>query len=543
MKILTPIIILLLVLFGTTAVNCQVPIPHLQMKGNTTQLIVENKPFIILGGELGNSSASTIENMKGIWPDLKAMNLNTILVPVYWELMEPVEGKYDFSLLEQIITEARNNNLKIVFLWFASWKNSMSSHAPAWVKLDQDRFPRIKDNENHSHEILTPFSENNLKADLKAFEKLMTFIRDFDKGKQTVIMIQVENEIGMLPCARDYNSRANEGFSGKVPNELTNYLLKNKEKIVPEFLEIWKANGLKTSGNWEDIFGKGLHTDEIFMAWYFSVYTNKIAEAGKKIYPLPMFVNAALNKPGKEPGSGYPSGGPLPHLMDIWKAGGTSIDFLSPDFYNPDFEHWNDLYSRQNNPLFIPEHRYDNTVAAKAAFAIGHYEAIGFSPFSIESVKEPANEDLSKMYYLLNQLSPVISANQGQNKIDGVILDKQHPETILNFGDYEFTVKHSYSLGWEEGSGNEIWEPAGAIIIQTKPEEFFIAGSGIVITFKNSKDSNMNVGILSDEEGSFENGNWKIMRYLNGDQTHQGRHMRIFLEDYSIQKLKLYNYE
>ncbi|WP_431245123.1 beta-galactosidase [Flavobacterium sp. P21] len=251
------------------------------------------------GGELGNSSATTMESMEPIWPKLTDMNLNTVLTPIYWELIEQEEGKFDFSLVDDLIVKARKENLKLVFLWFGSWKNSMSSHAPAWVKLNQKKYPRIKDDKNKSHEILTPFNENNLVADLSAFQKLMKHIKDFDQKEQTVIMIQVENEIGMLPTARDYCPEANVAFQKEVPAVLLKYMRQNKEKLVPEFLEIWKKNGFKTKGNWEQIFGKGIQTDEIFMAWYFSEFTNKVAKAGKEAYSLPMFVNAALNAPEK----------------------------------------------------------------------------------------------------------------------------------------------------------------------------------------------------------------------------------------------------
>jgi hypothetical protein len=279
------------------------------------------------------------------------------------------------------------------------------------------------------------------------------------------------------------------------------------------------------------------------MAWYFSKYTEEITKAGKAIYNLPMFVNAALNRPGRLPGEGYPSAGPLPHIMDVWKAGAQSIDFLSPDFYNPDFEHWCDLYTRQGNPLFVPEHRFDNTVAAKAAFAFGHYEAIGFSPFSIESTDKPEEEALGKVYSLIDQLTPVISENQGKNKIDGVLLTKKRPERILQFGDYQFIVKHSYTLGYEANSKNSDWQMSGAAIIQTKENEFYLAGSGVVITFKNIKNPELTVGILKSDEGRFKNNKWQVIRHLNGDQTHQGRHIRIFLEDYSIQRFELYDYK
>ncbi|QCX37626.1 mannonate dehydratase [Aureibaculum algae] len=526
----------------TAQTQNKVAIPHLKKQGVTTQLIVEGKPFLILGGELGNSTFTTVENMVPVWPKLKAMNLNTILAPVFWELIEPTEGNFDFKVLDDLIHETRKNNLKLVLLWFGSWKNSMSSHAPAWIKTNQKKYPRAKSKELESQEILTPFSNDNLKADKNAFIALMQHLKEVDGKEHTVIMVQPENEIGMLPSARDYHPLATKEFKSPVPIELMSYLVKNKKRLVSEFRAIWDKNGNKKSGSWEEVFGKGNQTDEIFMAWYFAKYANEIIKAGKEVYPLPMFVNAALNAKGRRPGE-YPSAGPLPHLMDVWKAAGTEIDFLAPDFYNPDFKYWNDLYTRQGDPLFIPEHKFDNTVAGKAAFAFGHYEAMGFSPFSIESVEEPENEAIGKMYGLIQQLIPIIMENQGFGNIEGVLLDKENEGSVIKLGDYEFTFNHSYKLGWEAEAKNETWDMAGAIIIQTDDDEFYVAGNGIYVTFKNLKNPNLTVGILKVDEGIFENGNWKILRHLNGDQTHQGRHLRIFKENYKIQRLQLYNYE
>jgi len=521
-------------------------IPHLQQVGSKYQLVIEDKPFLVLGGELGNSTFTSLESMKPVWPKLKTMNLNTVLAPVYWELIEPDKGKFDFELLDELITEARHHDLKLVLLWFGSWKNSMSSHAPSWVKTDQTTYPRAKDENGISQEILTPFSENNLQADLNAFQALMQHLKEVDRMEQTVIMIQPENEIGMLPSARDYHDLANEKFDQQVPDELMNYLVENKSTLVPEFYNVWEKNGFKTKGTWEEVFGKGLHTDEIFMAWYYALYTDKITEAGKKIYPLPMFVNAALNRSGWDPGR-YPSAGPLPHLMDIWKAGGKSIDFLSPDFYNPDFKHWNDLYTRQNNPLFIPEHRFDNTVAAKALFAMGHYEALGFAPFSIGQIPSaaftPKEEKLAKIYDVLNQIKPVLDENRGKNRIKGVLLDKELKEATFVLGDYEFKASHTYNLGWEPNAKLEEWEPSGAIIIQTGDNEFYYAGFGVSLTFKNWKKPKARAGILKTDRGYFKDGEWTVFQHLNGDQTHQGRHIRSFVEDVSIQRFTLYEYE
>ncbi|NLD38385.1 MAG: DUF5597 domain-containing protein [Desulfatiglans sp.] len=517
-------------------------LPYLTKQGNTTQLIVDNKPFIICGGELGNSTFTSIEYMAPVWPKLKALNMNTVLAPVYWELIEPEEGEFAFELYDQLIGEARKMDLKLILLWFGSWKNSMSSHAPAWVKTDQKRFPRAKDENGISQEILTPLSKNNLKADMNAFNALMRHISEIDSANNTVIMIQPENEIGMLPSARDYSNLANEKFNAPVPIELIKYMTDNRGTLVPEFRAVWERSGSKTKGTWEEVFGKGVHTDEIFMAWHFASYTNAIVETGKKIYPLPMFVNAALNRPDTAPGKGYPSAGPLPHLMDIWKAGGPAIDFLAPDIYFPNIQHWCDLYTRNNNPLFIPEAGIDNGTAAKAFFTLGRYESLGFSPFSVESIENPEESDLAKAYDIIKQITPLITKHQGSDIIDGILVDKKNPEMKVQFGEYEFTVRHTHTLGWEAEAVDEHWVPGGAIIIRTGENEFYVAGSGIAITFIDNSDPGKRIGILKTEEGGLKDNKWQVIRHLNGDQTHQGRHIRVFRNDFSIQRFELYEY-
>jgi beta-galactosidase GanA len=538
---ITNVCVGIILLFSIINLNGQ-QIPNLKKVGNKTQLFVNEKPFLVLGGELGNSTATSMENMVDVWPKMKDMHLNTILVPIYWELIEPQEGRFDFTLYKELILEARKQSLKIIPLWFGSWKNSMSSHAPSWVKKDQKRFPRVRDNYGKSQEILSSFSDEVLWADLKAYAALMQFIKDFDSKEQTIIMMQVENEIGMLPSARDYESLAEAQFKKDVPKAVIDYIQTHKEKLVPEFLHTWKTNGYKTKGNWEAIFGKGVHTDEYFMAYYYGLFANKIAEAGKKIYPIPTFVNAALNRPGREPGV-YPSAGPLPHVMDLWKAGGSAIDILVPDFYNPDFKHWCDLYGRQGDPLFVPEHVFDNTAAAKALYTFGNYEGIGFSPFHIEGTKNAKEEPLGKIYDIVDQLTPIITSQMGKGKIKGVLASKAIPETIIRLGKYELLCKHDYTLSWNPGAKADEWPLASAIIIQTGEDEFYIAGNGIVITFNDIDNKNLNVGLLKVDEGSFTGGKWKVLKHLNGDQTHQGRHINVPYNNYSIQRVELYTYK
>lgn len=468
--------------------------PYLKKKGTTEQLIVNGKPFLVLGGELGNSTASSLDYMRAAWGKFKAMNLNTILSPVYWELIEPEEGKFDFALLDSIIKTSRKNNLKVILLWFGSWKNSMSCYVPEWVKTNQSHFPRAQDHTGKGLEILSAFSKNNLDADIRAFTILMKHLKGTDKT-HTAIMVQVENEIGMLTEARERTTDADKAFNTEVPHELMNYLEAKKDSLVPELKEHWSKTNFATTGNWETVFGKSLVTDELFQAWYYAKYTNAVAAAGKKMYPLPMYVNAALNYRNVQPGQ-YPSAGPLPHLMDIWQAAAPAIDLLSPDFYNPYFKQYCDLYTRRNNPLFIPEIRFETSDAAKVFYAIGHYQAIGFSPFSIESTEQPKDEPIGKGYSILSQLSSEILKYQGTGKMEGVLLDSQTKKREIILGNYKLSVSHDYTLGWSAEASNPDWPMTGGIIIQEGENDFIIAGTGIVVTFSVNGVSNVTTGIL-----------------------------------------------
>lgn len=526
---------------GISARQSNGDMPHLRRQGKSAQMIVHNRPFLMLGGELGNSSASSLAYMRPIWPKLRQMHVNTLLTPVYWELMEPEEGRFDFSLIDSLVHSARQHHIRLVLLWFGSWKNSMSCYAPAWVKQNTQRFPRAKNAQGKSEEILSAFDKRNLEADQRAFAALLQHVRETDSQEQTVIMIQVENEIGMLPNAREHTPEANERFQQEVPAALLRYLQQHKQELVPELRARWEARGYPTKGNWEAVFGKGLSTEEIFQAWHYARYANAVAEAGKKVYPLPMYVNAALPRPGKLPGE-YPSAGPLPHLMDIWQAAAPAIDLLSPDFYNPDFKYWNDLYTRKNNPLFIPEIRFEPPDAAKVFYAFGHYGAMGFSPFSIESTDKPEEEPLGKSYGLLQQLSPLILEHLGCDNMEGVLLDKRTGPWEWKSGPYVLKISHDYSLGWSPAAKDTSWPQTGGIIIQTGEDEYIITGTGIVVTFSTS-DKSDNAGILQADEGIYVEGKWQPGRRMNGDQDHQGRHIRIPVGEWSIQRVKLYRYK
>jgi len=512
-------------------------VPHLRKQGTATQLIVDDKPFLVLAGELGNSSSSGLEYMRPVWPKLAALKLNTVLIPVYWELIEPVEGKFDFTLVDGLIQDARKHNLRLVPLWFASWKNSMSCYAPSWVKTDQQRFPRSQDKNGAGMEILSPFNKENFEADARAFAAFMRHVREVDGNDHTVIMVQVENEIGMIPDSRDRSTVANQLFSERVPAELMNYLSEHKEQLIPEFRTAWAANGFKTSGTWEEVFGKGPATDEVFMAWYFARYVDRVTEVGKKEYSLPMFVNAALIRPGHMPGQ-YPSAGPLPHLIDIWRAGAPKIDFFSPDIYFQNFAEWVRKYDRSGNAVFIPEAMPGSVDAVNAMYAIGQHNAIGFSPFSIDSLDEETTNAVTASYDLLNQLTPLILNHQGKGTMAGLLPEgpEQRQPQQLRLGN------HTLYVTFDRPTAQNTSVLSGGLVIAIAPDEYVFAGTGLTVTFEAAGSGDPIVGLLSVDEGKYVNGQWVVTRRLNGDQTHQGRHLRLPAGKFGIQRIKLYRY-
>jgi hypothetical protein len=547
-------------------------IPHLQKKGTATQLIVDQKPFLILGGELGNSSASSFQDIERDFPKLQKMGLNTVLVPAYWDLIEPEEGDFDFSLIDKSIEQARKNNLKIVFLWFGTWKNSMTCYAPLWFKKDYKKYPRAYSKLGKPLEIASSFSDNVLNADNKVFGKLIKHISDIDKTQGTVVMIQVENEIGMLEGARDYSKEANKAFNSQVSDNLMKFLTKNKRELHPSLIEKWGKQGFKTKGNWQEIFGNDLYTDELFTAYSYAQYVEKLAQTARSIHTIPLYVNAAMNSRNRQPGE-YPAGGPLAHLIDIWHAGAPSIDMLSPDLYDGDFTSWSAKYRLHNNPLFVPEIKMTQNNGVQAFYAFGEHDAIGYSPFSIENNSEIGSKRLSEAYSKLNQLMPLLTKYQGQGQSKGLLFDQKNSERMISFDDLKITARHFFSLPWDpRAKDGSIWQEGGGLILRLAKDEYIIAGSGIVVEFekenekkevpakdlgedgfaaqggKSQTQNNWNGGKRAgigpvDEVSIDENGKINYIRRLNGDQTHQGRHVRIGVDDFQILHVKLYEYQ
>lgn len=541
----------------------------LHKQGSATQLYVDGKPFVILGGELGNSSASSPADIARIFPKLQRMNLNTVLVPVYWDMVEPVEGDFDFSLIDTTLEEARRCGLKVVFLWFGAWKNSMSCYAPSWFKSDYKKYPRAYTSEGKPLEIASAFSENVYQADSRAFKAWLSHLADVDK-EGTVLMVQIENEIGMLEDARDYSAAALREYDKGVPSQLIAFLEKNKKSIHPQLLERWRDNGMKRAGSWREVFGDDIYSDEYFMAWNYAAYVERLAREARDILGRPLYVNAAMNSRGRKPGE-YPSAGPLAHLKDIWHAAAPTVDILSPDLYDKGFTDWVAQYHTSDNPLFIPEIRRFDGNAAQAYYVIGEHDAIGISPFSIENGSDSPQSTSVRGYAALRDLMPLLVKYQGKGIMNGFYFDNDSTERILRHDGLKITANHYFTLPWDPRAtdGSE-WMPVGGVIIRLAPDEYIIAGTGIVVKFENETESSvkrnlgedgflnagsdrnaapswgggMRAGLASvDEVAVNPDGTLRFVRRYNGDETHQGRHVRIGVDDFQVLHVKLYQYK
>ncbi|WNB86068.1 DUF5597 domain-containing protein [Cellulomonas sp. ATA003] len=528
------------------------PLPRLERSGTATQLVVDGAPFIIRGGELGNSSAERTF-LAEHWSRLEALGLNAVVAPVYWDVVEPVEGQFDWRSVDELVEDAHGYGMRLVLLWFGSWKNSMSSYVPGWVKTDVARFPRSRDSRGKALEILTPFDDANRDADARAFAALMGHLREADP-EHVVVLVQVENEIGMIPEARDRTPEADAAFAGPVPAALMAYLGEHRETLAPELAAQWSAAGGRSEGTWTDVFGAGPATDELFMAWAFARYVQAVTAAGKAELDLPMYTNAALIRPGTQPGQ-YPSAGPLPHLIDVWRAGAPALDFIAPDIYFPNFIEWADRYVRSGNPLFIPEALRSVDAAANALYAYGKHAAIGFSPFGIETIEETPARLLAASYDVVRQLTPLLVQHAGKGTMTGLLppADDQRVPHRVPLGDVVLAARYERiaAPSLADGVINEVGDrakdttrlPAGAIVIATGPDELVVGGIGVTLTFDPVDAGTETVGILSCEEGRYDDaGVWQHRRWLNGDQTHQGRHVRLEPGRFAIQRVRLYRY-
>jgi hypothetical protein len=494
--------------------------PKLIQKDGRYALLVEGRPYLILGGQIHNSSAWPSE-LPQVWESMAALHANTIEAPVYWEQLEAEEGHYDFANVDQVVNGAREHDLHVVLLWFGTWKNGNMHYAPAWVKSDTKRFPRVIRPDGEPIDVLSPLSRNTVEADKKAFVTLMRHLKQTDGEQHTVILIQVENEPGNIGSVRDNSAEANRLFAEAVPSDLLNA-------------------AHKSPGTWAQVF-KG-EADETFQLYYQARYINEIAAAGKAELSIPYYINVWLDYPdaappqrqADTPGTGYPSGGAVQKMIGLWRALAPAVDMIGPDIYDDDSTFYRATmraYHRPDNPLWIPETGRNDSFGKFLFYALGD-GAIGFTPFGIDRsgwdiLGEDSWKAHTRHFGLLAPMSREIAQLEFDGKLKVAVEEPGQTDAEIDFGDWQATVAFGFPQSdGHPGPGTKDVHGA-ALIAQLGPDEFLVIGDDASISFHlPGKLPWIHSQIIRAEQGTYDHGTWKMLELWNGDETDRGLSFR-----------------
>lgn len=498
-----------------TSIQTAASMPRIVQQDGRYALLVDGKPFLMLGAQVNNSSAWPAM-MPKVWPAIEQIHANTVEMPIYWEQWEPSPGRFDPSVLHLLLAQAREHHVHLVLLWFGTWKNGSGHYTPSFIKLDEARGPHVVTRDGRKVDSLSPYSQFTLDADRTAFTALMRELRASDP-QHTVLMVQVENEIGTYGSVRDFSPAAQKLFNAPVPGELLAALHKQP-------------------GTWPEVFGAD--ADEFFYAWSIARYVNQIAVAGKAVYPLPMYINVATRDPFHGTPGSYESGGAVDRVLAIWKAGAPAIDLIAPDLYNPDYATYTtllDLYHRPDNAMFVPENGNTPQYARYFYAALGH-GAIGWSVFGIDQtgfsnapLGAPRIDDAAIAPFALNDeiFGPIdrqVAQLNFEGKLQAVAEDPANHYQHLTFGDWKVLVGYGLpQFGAQDNRSAKGNDPAdgGAMVAQLGPDEFLVTAVHARVDFLPA-DSGKQRQFLRVEEGSYQNGVWHMTRIWNGDQTDYG---------------------
>jgi hypothetical protein len=499
--------------------------PRVAHQDGRYALMVDGKPYLMLGAQVSNSSGWP-EKLQAVWPMADLMHVNTLEVPVYWEQLEPSEGKFDDSVVDDVVQQARAHHVRLILLWFATWKNGKMHYAPEWVKSDTKRFPRVITPAGLPIDVLSPNAPSNYNADAAAFAHLMAHLLQIDGTQHTVIMMQLENESGALGAVRDFSAMAQKQFEANVPPELAQALH-------------------KPAGNWKTLFGDD--ADEAFAAYATANYIDKVAEAGKKQMALPMYVNNWLKSPraypvSSIPGVDYPSGGPTYNMLDIWKAAGPHIDVIAPDIHVPGVQGFKNVmqqYNRPDNALFIPETdgygaTHGNDGQGRLEFLAVGAGSFGFSPFGIDHIAlgpdgklDVERQGLAENNRLLVPSGEVVAQLQFQGKTQTAVEEPGLAQIELAFGDWTALV--SFPPAFDSAVPNDGGSPSArlkmgrVLIAPIATDEFLVIGIDAQVSFHRTVHSQtVQTQFLHVQEGHYEGPVWKGGRLWNGDEADSG---------------------
>jgi Domain of unknown function (DUF5597)/Glycosyl hydrolases family 35 len=522
---------LLLMLAGASQLFLAAQAPKLVSKDGRWALLVDGQPYLVLGGQIHNSSAWPSE-LQAVWKSLSELHANTVEAPVYWEQIEPQQGHFNWDNVDAIVKGAREHNLHVVLLWFGTWKNGNMHYAPQWVKTDPKRFPRVVRADGEPLDVLSANSRSNLDADKAAFVALMRHLKTLDATQHTILLVQVENESGIIGSARDFSAESNKEFAGPIPADML-------------------AAAKKQPGTWSEVF-RG-DADELFQLYHQAHYVNEIVAAGKAEFDIPLYINVWLSYPPAElperrvriPGLQYPSGGAVQPWVGLWRALAPSIDAIAPDIYGDDPGFVRDVlaaYHRPDNPLLVPEIAKPDSFAKYDFLALGE-GAIGVAPFGVDPhgwniLGDVVAAGHARNFALLAPMVREIAKLNFEGKLKTSIEESGQAQQELDFGAWQATV----SYGFPQHDGRR---PPGtndahgeALVAQCGPDEFLVTGVDASVSFHiPGRLPGMRMQILSAEEGSYDHGVWKIKRLWNGDETDRG--LQFHADDPAVLRVRL----
>ncbi len=548
-------------------------IPHIEKKNGHPVLMVQDKPMILIAGEVHNSDSSSPAYMEGIWNIAKELGMNTLLLPAPWDLIEPEEGSFDFSIPRALIDQARARDMRIVFLWFGSWKNAECMYAPAWVKQDLKRFPRaqIEKGKNKADRQASPtipvkiayttlsyLGKETVRADAKAFAAFMGFLKDYDEGEQTVVAVQVENETGLLGAAREVSDEADAIFAAPVPGDFAAYMRTHTDTMTEEIRAAVLSG--KPAGSWQEVFGAA--AEELFSAYHVASFVNAVAAAGKAVYPLPMAANCWLDKGGR-PGT-YPTGGPVSKVHEVWDFCAPNIDVYCPDIYVPQFKAVCDEFTRRGGALFIPESATHSYCAPRLVYTLGHYHAMCYSPFGFDDIGKPftaiqgflfgmdvsdpalktpqSAAEYAAFGRILREMTPMLAAAYGTDRLQAVSAETDpaipgpggNPfaavPPAMDFGAFRLSVRFQSPMNPRSDGA--------CLCLKLSDTECWVVGSACGLSFSSADPAKPNLDLLQVEEGRFEDGAWIPGRRLNGDET-----ASLSLEGPAVLHIRFFTYE
>lgn len=509
-------------------------LPHFERHGEDVVLVVDGRPFTMLAGEVRNSSSSSSRVFDEAAAAAAALGMNTVLAPVSWELIEPEEGVYDFSSLDAMLEIARTHDLRLGLLWFGAWKNAQGYYAPGWVKRDLGRFPRAQMERGKNKMVLTDFhgmsytafslyEGETLECDARAFAAVMRHLAEVDAERQTVLVVQVENECGEQGSAREHSDAADRLFAERVPDGLLRLMREHAEGLAQDVARALELGA--GEGTWQEVFGEV--AEELFTSYHMASYVETVARAGKREYALPMVANCWLDK-GHKPGR-FPTGGPVARVMEIWRYAAPTIEAYCPDIYVPCFCRVCDEYRKLGNPLYIPETAIQAFVAARQLWAVGHHHAICFAPFGFEEMGQPFDASVGVLFGAdvsdprlripqdpeeygavtraladLLSLLPTISERQ---TLDAVIAELPDHATMI-IGGYRVRVV------FPEGG-----TPGACVCGRAADGSMYLLGMHCMLAFESTDASRPHVDIIALEDGAVSEGRWERNRRLNGDEA------------------------